>query len=312
MKFVIVTLIILMASFNTQANTIVAQSKGYKSRLPHTLVVIPNARGAKDPRNRYVIELLKLTLKTTEPEFGEWAIKFAKEDNNNTQSRNINILASGNHDMNLIWMMTDKNIESLLKPVRIPIFKGIIGHRLCLLPPGQADMLRDIHSAEQFTNANITIGQGHDWPDTKILSSNGFNVTTSSNYDSLFSMLEKRRFDCFLRGLNEVLIELSIRPVFDLDYHLAFYYPSPAYFFFNQQDVSLYNRIQTGFEKIVENGNFDALFFHFHNESIQKLKLDKRRLFKLQNPLLSESTPLDIPAYWYQNHATTHEENALH
>ena len=305
MKVVLSTLIIWLVWFNAHANTIIANSEGYKPRKAHTHVVIPHARGPKDPRNEYVIELIKLTLESTEADFGEWAIRFAADDNNNTQSRNLNMLASGNHDMNLIWIMTDKNKESLLKPIRIPIYKGIIGHRLCLLPPGQADMLKDIHSAEHFTNANITIGQGHDWPDTEILSSNGFNVTTSPNYDSLFKMLEKRQFDCFLRGLNEVFFELSVRPILELDYNLAFYYPSPAYFFVNSHNIALHARIQAGLERAHENGSFDTLFSRFHDESIQKLKLDSRTLIKLHNPLLSEQTPLDNSAYWYQDHSTT-------
>ena len=278
------------------ANIPFVQSKDFSSSAPHTAVVIPTGRGTKDPRNEYVIELVKLALTKTELEFGGWSISYNIDDDN-TQSRNVNVLASGNHDLNLIWVMTDRNKESLLNPIRIPVYKGIIGYRMCLLKYGSADLLKEIKTVETFANSDITIGQGHDWPDTKILSSNGFEVTTSPNYDSLFKMLKMGRFDCFLRGLNEVYEELSLRSGLELDYHLAIYYPSPAYFFVNRENKSLHQRLTTGLKRALADGSFDNLFERYYDESIIKTRLNNRHIIYLDNPLLSDETPLDNEAF---------------
>ena len=250
MKTHVILFLLCIASGLTRpaiANIPFVHSNDFSSSAPHSAIVIPTGRGTKDPRNEYVIELVKLALTKTESEYGRWSISYNIDDDN-TQSRNVNMLASGNHDLNLIWVMTDRNKESLLNPIRIPVYRGIIGYRMCLLKYGSTDLLKEIKTVETFANSDITIGQGHDWPDTKILSSNGFEVTTSPNYDSLFKMLKMGRFDCFLRGLNEVYEELSLRNGLELDYHLAIYYPSPAYFFVNRENKALHQRLTTGLQ----------------------------------------------------------------
>lgn len=296
-------LALVCASITTlpvSANVPFEYSKGYSEKASNTAVVIPTARGKQDPRNDYMIELLKLALIATEADFGGWSISYNIDNDNNTQSRNVNMLANGSHTLNLIWVMTDRNKESLLKPVRIPVYRGLIGYRVCLLPKGHGEMLKDIRTPAQFAATNITIGQGHDWPDTKILSSNGFNVTTSPNYDSLFKMLKMGRFDCFLRGLNEVYTELSLREGLELDYHLAIYYPSPAYFFVNRANIPLHNRLKKGLETTIQDGSFNRLFKRYYDEAILKTRLNSRHIIYLNNPLLSDETPVGNEALWYK------------
>jgi hypothetical protein len=197
--------------------------------------------------------------------------------------------------------MTDKEREKKLLPIRIPLFKGLFGLRLCLVKKGDADRFKDIKTLQDWLDSGYVIGQGEDWPDTKILKSNGLPVLTSPHYSALFKMTGRGRIDCFARSVLEPASELPRFEVgkIELDEHLLFQYRAPIYFFVNKDDYLLAKRIETGLLRAIADGSFDAVFYGLHEHSFDGLNLSKRTLIALPNTHLSDETPLSDSKLWF-------------
>lgn len=204
-----------------------------------------------------------------------------------------------NREVNVVWSMTDSQREKDLLPIRIPIAKGLIGLRVFLINQQKQSSFAAVSSQSELIS--LAPIQGEEWPDTKILQANGFNVLTVPDYPEAFSMLNQNRGDFFPRSVIEVINELEEterNPDIILEPDLAIYYPTAMYFFVNRGDTTLARLIETGLRRAIEDGSFDALFMSTHEEMLNRLNIPHRKVFKMDNPLLPEKTPLNDPELW--------------
>ncbi|WP_342751377.1 amino acid ABC transporter substrate-binding protein [Bowmanella denitrificans] len=258
-------------------------------------IVYPRPMSEKDDRTRYPVELLTLALEHTGVNF-----KLSASDRIMLQGKAINQLKSS-REINVLWSMTDNQREEDLLPIRIPIYKGLIGLRLPLMKPGgNSDFspVKDLESLLHFKPIS-----GRDWPDTKILQANGFDVVTAEDYEELFVALEHKRGDFLPRSVVEIWHEIGLyqsQHSFDVDANLALYYPTATYFFVNRKNVVLARLIESGLEKIIANGKFDELFLFEHQAMLDNANLSQRQILRLNNPILPPLTPLDRNELWYQ------------
>ena len=109
--------------------------------------------------------------------------------------------------IDILWTMTSKAREEALIPIRTPIYKGLIGWHVFLINTSTTPDLAKPIPLEKAKE--LTIIQGHDWPDRTILQHNQFNVLTGSHYVGLFKMLQYQRADLFPRSVIEVRDELA-------------------------------------------------------------------------------------------------------
>ena len=79
---------------------------------------------------------------------------------------------------------------------------------------------------------------------------------------------------------------------------LAIYLPIPTYFFVSPATPELADRIERGMNEIVLDGTFDIEFYKEFGEFIRLAKLKQRNTLRVENPDLSEETPLGNNAYW--------------
>lgn len=186
--------------------------------------------------------------------------------------------------------------------VRIPVSKGLLGFRVCLIRAGEEGKFEKIHSMGDWLTSGLTIGQGTHWPDTPILESNSIKVVKSVRYKPLFKMLEKKRFDCFPRSVNEVLSEFEKleNDKLVIEQHLLFQYRLPTFFFVNKENLLLAKRIERGLKMAIEDGSFDELFDKYHQDTLKKLNISQRKIISLDNPFLSDETQAIVgkPNLW--------------
>ncbi len=83
-----------------------------------------------DQRNLYYADLLRLALDKTVNSDGPYKCKMTKR--NMMQKRAIASLEAG-REIDVVWTMTSKNREKILLPIRIPILKGLLGHRIFII-----------------------------------------------------------------------------------------------------------------------------------------------------------------------------------
>ena len=259
----------------------------------------PSPVSKDDTRFIYAISLLTHVLNKTTATHGPFKMQPAKGMN---VGRAIEFLKTGDVDaVNVIWTTSSKERESSLLPIRIPIRKGLLGYRIFLIKKEDQDKFTHIQTVEQLKQ--LKVGQGHIWNDVKVFKENDFSIVTGPNYEGLFRMLLKGRFDYFSRGINEAPSEYESRkdmyPNLAIEESILLYYPWPKYFFTSLKTPKLAQRIEQGLKMMIEDGSFEALFLKYHKEDIDRVNLKDRKLFRISNPLLPDTAPLEQKDLWF-------------
>lgn len=245
-----------------------------------------------DARLEYPVRLLELALKKAGADFD-----MRSEVRPMPQSAAIKRLAAG-ASLNVVWSMTTREREEELLPIRIPIDKGLFGYRIAFVPRSHPDILAGVKDLKSL--GKLAAGQGHDWPDTEILRSNGLQVVTTAQHQSLLPMLGAGRFDYFPRSVLEVWDETRMPGAQDavVDDKVLIHYPAAIYFFVNKKDRTLANILKTGLTRAKADGSFDALYNERFGAIIKRANLRGRTRITLNNPLLPRETPLGNKALW--------------
>lgn len=246
-----------------------------------------------DDNARYAIDMIQLALqKTLSP------IKLSVRQDALSAPKLREDLLEG--DIDIIWTATNMDMEERALPVRIPLFKGLLGHRILIIHKDRQhlfDKVTTMGQAKQFT-----YGQGKGWTDTMILQHNGLTVIQAVKYEGLFHMTDGGRFDAYPRGVHEPWGEITSRPdlALSVDKNLMFVYTMPYYLFVTPKRPQLASTIERGLNEAIDDGSFDSLFLNnpMVKMVIKKANLSQRRIFKLQNPELPPLTPLDDPRLW--------------
>jgi hypothetical protein len=259
-------------------------------------ITFPSSLDTASKIDEYPIKLLALALDQTGVSY-----QLIPSDNFLSKGKALDRLQD-NREINIVWGMTNVQREKDLLPIRIPIFKGLIGWRLLLIRQDMAERFTYIQQFEHLVKLSPL--QGRDWPDTKILQSNGFDVITERNQTSLMKMLGRAQGDFFPRSIIEVWEELARSKVaneiqIQIQPSLGIRYPAAIYFFVNKKSVPLANLIKTGLEKAIENGTYEALFVENYKTYIEKAQIENRTFYPLENAFLPEETPLDRKELWF-------------
>lgn len=254
----------------------------------------PQPSDEENPLNQYPIQLLHLALAETGVKY-----RLLPSRRHLEQGQAIKSLAAA-REISVLWSMTDASRESQLRPIRIPIYKGLIGLRLFLVGKDNVQQVATIDSLTGLRTLKMV--QGKDWPDTKILQFNGFDVVSSAIYDKLFGMLNDGQAQLFPRSVVEIWLEQDTfgqqYPI-EVEQSMGIYYPTAVYFFVNKKNTVLANLLQTGLEKALADGTFDELFERHYRGYLDNANLTKRSIFELENPVLPAGTPLNNKALWY-------------
>ncbi len=268
--------------------------------LTHALDVVrlhaPHSE--KDVRHIYPRVLLKEALQKTVPTYGPYRIEQSIEGMQ--RDRALQQMVYGKK-INVIVAVTRAEWETETIPVRIPLLKGLLGYRLFLIRQDNQYLFDAIHDIAQVKV--LKAGLRQQWSTTKALDQLGFLIVTGSSYEGLFRMLSQRRFDYFPRGVNEIFSEFEAHkaefPDLAIESSLALYLPSPSYFFVSPANPELAKRIETGLLMMIEDGTFDKIFYEFQGDNIERAGLSKRKILRVDNPILPENTPFSHKEFWY-------------
>ncbi|KKA43896.1 diguanylate cyclase [Salinivibrio sp. KP-1] len=253
-------------------------------------IKIRNIDGSKE---KLAFDILSLALKKTRPD-----VTFSPSNESFNEARLIEEVISRNID--IIWAGASPEKEMKMLPIRIPILKGLLGHRIFIIRNEDKERFSSIKTMNELKS--FTAGQGRFWGDTKVLKSAGIPVISTIKYENLFYMLEGGRFDYFPRAIHEPWVEVDSRPELDLaiDNNVLIIYPFPLYFFVNKSNQDLHDDIYSGLEIAIKDGSFDKLFFNHPmiKDALEKSRLKDRVIFRLDNPHLHDKTPFDRKEFW--------------
>lgn len=242
----------------------------------------------------YHLDILRLALKLSEPEYGDYTIDssppleqgrvFAELDS----SKMVNVVIAG----------ISKERESQHTPIFIPIDKGLLGFRICLVKNSRLSF-KGINVLKDFSKRNISLGVGTHWPDKQIYESNGLRVQSTPLYENLFEMLEKNRFDCLPRSISELDMEIQNHPSqsFSAEPDIALVYSNADFIYVSKTHQKLKDRLELGINRAMTTGEFNTLFTRYYGDILLKYNFYNRKLLILENPNLSNRAKSAINKY---------------
>ncbi|MBF8452177.1 transporter substrate-binding domain-containing protein [Aeromonas dhakensis] len=233
-----------------------------------------------DHPNPAVAGLLRLSLDLTVPEYGPYRLIASPPME---QGRAVKELQGGEL-VQVGVFAPDEERERTLLAIHVPLAKGLLGWRVCLVRQGDEGRFANIRSLTDWRQAGFRIGQHRSWPDTRLLKENGLDVVVGGLYEALFNMLHKRRFDCFLRSVIEIEDELTQHPDLAIEPHLVFRYPLALLFFVSPRYPELAKRIELGLQRARQSGDYERIFEAGFGSTIRRLQLERRVMLELSNP----------------------------
>ena len=246
---------------------------------------------------KYWIGLLKLALEKSGATYNMQAI--AAKGVPHARLIN-NLLHSG--PANIAFMGTSQALEKKLLPIRIPIFRGLMGYRILLTTKASAPAFKSVSTIKDLNHA--IFGLGLNWPDEAIMKEAGLNVVTMPYYN-LFNTLAGGRFQAISRAAHEIKGEYDILkesyPTLTIDNNFILAYRQASFFFVAPNNKKLASAITRGLENAYLDGSFLS-YFNQHPAVINAMTLLKqpnRKWIWLENNHLSEETNKLPDKYWF-------------
>lgn len=202
--------------------------------------------------------------------------------------------------MEVMWAGSQKTLNQDLRPIKIPVLKGLLGHRIFIIHEEKQAVFDRIQSLEDLKH--MSAGQARFASDTDILKSANMKVIDPVKRKSLLPMLEGGRFDFSPRALFDPWSEIEQHENLPLavEKNLMLVYPYAMYFYVAKANTELHQVIETGFRIAIEDGSFDQLFFNHElvKTAFEKSNFKSRKVFRIQNPEISATTYQQDSKLW--------------
>ena len=206
-----------------------------------------------------------------------------------------------NDIIDIVWSGTNIYREENYTPIRIPIFKGLLGHRFIIIHKDNLAKFEQISKPEQLKK--LIACQGIHWPDSNILEANGYIVNRVVHYEAMFKMILKKRCDYFPRAIYEAFSERELlkktNPELIVYDKIMLQYKLPVYFFVKKNNHALAEIIENNFIKYINNGEFTKSM-NISNLLPKNINWDKVNIFALENLQLPPKTPINNKLLWFK------------
>ncbi|SMF21204.1 ABC-type amino acid transport/signal transduction systems, periplasmic component/domain [Alteromonadaceae bacterium Bs31] len=176
-----------------------------------------------------------------------------------------------------------------VKNIVQPFLNYRLGLRKCIVhrtKKNKLDSVSDLQGLKQ-----VRIGQVHYWPDIAPYQQHGLSVTAADTYESMFSMLDRGRFDCLPLSVLEIdgalKEQIILYPELTLSEKLYFFYPLPYYIGITKSQPDLLTRFELELATMAKDGSLSALYADVFAPTEEIFTNSSGSLFILTNPNLS-------------------------
>ena len=264
------------------------------------LVKLHKTRSANDLRMPYKLEVLTAALEATVEKYGAYQIEQIAL-NRYAQRSIIDVQSAA--EINLFVAVSQPEWENKAIPIRIPIKRGILNYRLLVIREGTQETFSQIKTLADLKKPIAALRKG--WTTVGILKHHQLNVLEVSSLDGIFPMLSVGRVDYIPLGVNEIEDNISVRKAeisnLVIEEKLALYTKAPVYFFVSPKAPRIAQRLEEGMETLVKNGQLKAIFYRYFGEKIKRAALNKRTIIDIENPLMTQETPVERKELWFEN-----------
>lgn len=179
-----------------------------------------------------------------------------------------------------------------------------LGYRISLVHFSQEAEFAKVHTLAQLRRFGA--GQGLGWSNNAIMQAAGIPVVTGPTLESLFPMLEAKRFDFLPLGLNEVYGFSEqygdYAPFMVVEPHTLLVYKFARLFYVRPDQTALHASILLGLKRAFADGSFQKLLNSDPSvrRALLRAKLSQRSTIVLDNPLLTEAFQAIPDEYFFK------------
>lgn len=199
--------------------------------------------------------------------------------------------------VDIIVSAISKERENRYLPIFVPLDRGLLGFRICMVLPSSTDKFKSVNSVVDFQEQTIKLTLVEAWPDVSVMKSNGIPLQLTANYAESVQAIKSQNADCFSRSVMEIDTELAQLPALAMESRIALIYPLADIIYVNPNLPELHATLELGISTALEDGSFYRLADEHYDALLQKHRFYSRKLLIMQNPDVSEEALEAINRY---------------
>jgi hypothetical protein len=244
-------------------------------------------------------DLLKEVFEVTKNDYGSYELHFV--DQKMTTNRAIQIAESGDthSGFSTSWGSIE-NEETNNSLYAYPYVNTLLGLRQCVIHKNNAQKFTSIKNIEDLRKLKIGLGSG--WPEMSIYAEHNIKSISAENYNNLFPMLARNRFDLLPLSVLEIEQALDEKhkahPELEILKTLYIFYPTQLKINVSKKHPHIDRRISIGLSKIFSSDTHKNIFQKHFN--IDEARIKNSNIIYLENPKLSKQENKEITDYFKQ------------
>jgi hypothetical protein len=177
--------------------------------------------------------------------------------------------------------------ESQTLPIYIPLDRGLLGFRVCLINSDAQLLFESVGNKHEFVKQNVKVGLGTGWPDLEIMRSNHFDVSEFTTSKSIYAALRNKTIDCYSRSVGEILQEPMQGGEIAIEQSIGLIYPLADIIYVAKSAPELHAKLMLGLALAIEDGSFYDLIKLHYGQSLSSIDFYFRDLIIMDNPSIS-------------------------
>lgn len=177
--------------------------------------------------------------------------------------------------------------ESRALPIYIPLDRGLLGFRVCLISKFNHAQFESVDNKHEFERQHVKVGLGTGWPDFEIMRANHISVRAFESSESIYAALKKQTIDCYSRSVGEVMQEPLNQGDIAIEQSIGLIYPLADIIYVSKAAPEVHAKLLLGLELAIEDGSFYELIKHHYSLSLSSIDFYFRNLIIMDNPSIS-------------------------
>lgn len=180
-----------------------------------------------------------------------------------------------------------KHRDEAFIPVPGGIMDGLLGHRVLLIPAGQAGRYAGVGGLDAFRDLKAVGAFGRNWYDVDVWRANNLPfVVEDGDWRIIYEKLARGvgGYDYFSRGVTEVKGEMALRPELALEPRLLFLYERAYQFYLSPARPELAEVLRGAMAEAVASGLVRRLVRERYAKDLQAIGYDRRLRILLEAP----------------------------